>query len=80
MMQLTLEKYMNIKLLNLHDGLPFITISAGSSNGTFTESAGVRSDSGEWHMDLVTIAFYLFATRRFVVYGFITYPILYDAV
>jgi hypothetical protein len=74
--KLTLEKIYEYKLLNLHDSLPFITISAGSSNGTYTDGVGVlRLDSGEWHMDLVAIAFYLFAIHRFIVYGFI---FLYD--
>jgi hypothetical protein len=78
MMHLTLEEVYEYKLLNLHDSLPFITISAGSSNENFTESAGVlRSSSREWHKDLVAIAFYPFATRQFVVYGYTIYPILY---
>jgi hypothetical protein len=78
MMQLTLEKAYEYMLLNLHDSLPFITISARSSNGTLTDSVGVLSlSSGEWHMGLVAIAFYLFAIQL-IVYGFIIYPVLYN--
>jgi hypothetical protein len=76
MLQLTLEKLYEYMLLNLLDSLPFITISARSSNGTSTASVGVfRLSIGERHMDLVAIAFYLFAL---IVYGFIIYSILYD--
>jgi len=50
----------------------FITISAVTINGTFTGTVGVlKLTSGEWHMDLVAIAFYLFAIQRLIVYGFI---------
>jgi hypothetical protein len=72
---------MNIyNLLNLHDSLPFITISARPSNGIFTDSVGVlRSSSGEW-IDPVAIVFYLSVTgiHQLIVYGFIIYSVLYD--
>ena len=72
-MHLTLEKVYEYTLLNLQDSLLFfITISAGTINGTFTGTVGaLKLTSGEWHMDLIAIAFYLFAIQRLIVYGFI---------
>ena len=57
------EEIYEYELLNPHDSLPFVAISARFRNRTFTDNIGViMLSSGD--MDLVAITFYLFAVRR----------------
>ena len=60
-------------LFNIYDSLPFITISARSSNGSFADGIGVAGlmTSGEYYKVLIAVAFELFTNHRLAAYGFI---------